>query len=60
MYSGAVREADSWSLIFSHQVRLVAVSKTKPASDILALYSATKHPHMGENYAQGTYPIQPA
>ncbi|KAK0732707.1 hypothetical protein B0T21DRAFT_291010 [Apiosordaria backusii] len=35
-------------------VRLVAVSKLKPANDILALHSApqTKHLHFGENYSQ--------
>ncbi|KAI5778937.1 YggS family pyridoxal phosphate enzyme [Geopyxis carbonaria] len=33
-------------------VRLVAVSKYKPAADILALYNATAHLHMGENYVQ--------
>jgi hypothetical protein len=31
---------------------LVAVSKLKPASDILALYQETKQVHFGENYAQ--------
>lgn len=36
-----------------HQVRLVAVSKLKPANDILALHQApTSHVHFGENYAQ--------
>lgn len=35
------------------QVRLVAVSKLKPASDVLALHQApTKQEHFGENYAQ--------
>jgi uncharacterized pyridoxal phosphate-containing UPF0001 family protein len=34
------------------QVRLVAVSKLKPASDILALYQESKQLHFGENYAQ--------
>ncbi|KAH8766384.1 hypothetical protein F5882DRAFT_12728 [Hyaloscypha sp. PMI_1271] len=33
-------------------VRLVAVSKLKPASDILALYQESKQLHFGENYAQ--------
>jgi len=33
-------------------VRLVAVSKLKPASDILALYKNTSHRHFGENYVQ--------
>ncbi|KAK1774545.1 hypothetical protein QBC45DRAFT_424598 [Copromyces sp. CBS 386.78] len=35
-------------------VRLVAVSKLKPANDILALHEApqVKHVHFGENYAQ--------
>ncbi|KAJ4410327.1 hypothetical protein N0V85_003969 [Neurospora sp. IMI 360204] len=35
-------------------VRLVAVSKLKPANDILALHQApqVKHVHFGENYAQ--------
>ncbi|EAS29893.3 YggS family pyridoxal phosphate enzyme [Coccidioides immitis RS] len=34
-------------------VRLVAVSKLKPASDILALYNPpTSHLHFGENYLQ--------
>ncbi|OJJ46378.1 hypothetical protein ASPZODRAFT_16147 [Penicilliopsis zonata CBS 506.65] len=38
----------------SHPVRLVAVSKLKPASDVLALYTAspTPHLHFGENYLQ--------
>lgn len=37
----------------SLQVRLVAVSKLKPANDILALHGApTSHVHFGENYAQ--------
>jgi uncharacterized pyridoxal phosphate-containing UPF0001 family protein len=30
----------------------VAVSKLKPASDILALYQESKQLHFGENYAQ--------
>jgi uncharacterized pyridoxal phosphate-containing UPF0001 family protein len=30
----------------------VAVSKLKPASDILALYQENKQLHFGENYAQ--------
>lgn len=35
------------------QVRLVAVSKLKPANDILALHQApTNQTHFGENYAQ--------
>lgn len=35
------------------QVRLVAVSKLKPANDILALHQApTNQAHFGENYAQ--------
>ncbi|KAM3065828.1 hypothetical protein ACMFMG_009947 [Clarireedia jacksonii] len=33
-------------------VRLVAVSKLKPASDILALHREAKVEHFGENYAQ--------
>ena len=33
------------------QVRLVAVSKLKPASDILAIHQELKHEHFGENYA---------
>ncbi|KAK6722098.1 hypothetical protein SNK04_000972 [Fusarium graminearum] len=34
-------------------VRLVAVSKLKPANDILALHQTpTSHTHFGENYAQ--------
>ena len=37
----------------SPPVRLVAVSKLKPANDILALHSAPhKHLHFGENYQQ--------
>ncbi|KAA1101648.1 hypothetical protein PGT21_026870 [Puccinia graminis f. sp. tritici] len=32
------------------EVRLVAVSKLKPASDILTLYRTTGHLHFGENY----------
>jgi pyridoxal phosphate enzyme (YggS family) len=34
----------------SVQVRLVAVSKTKPLSAILALHAGTGHCHFGENY----------
>lgn len=35
------------------QVRLVAVSKLKPANDILALHlDPARHAHFGENYAQ--------
>ena len=36
-----------------HQVRLIAVSKLKPANDILALHNS-EHAHLdfGENYAQ--------
>lgn len=35
------------------QIRLVAVSKLKPANDILALHQApASHAHFGENYAQ--------
>ena len=30
----------------------MAVSKLKPASDILALHQELKHEHFGENYAQ--------
>lgn len=33
-------------------MRLVAVSKLKPASDILALYQEARQVHFGENYAQ--------
>lgn len=32
------------------EVRLVAVSKLKPSSDILTLYQTTGHLHYGENY----------
>ncbi|KAK9244089.1 hypothetical protein V1506DRAFT_461722 [Lipomyces tetrasporus] len=32
--------------------RLVAVSKLKPASDVLALYTAADQRHFGENYVQ--------
>lgn len=34
------------------QVRLVAVSKLKPATDILALHEQANVEHFGENYAQ--------
>ncbi|KIM96411.1 hypothetical protein OIDMADRAFT_132183 [Oidiodendron maius Zn] len=34
------------------EVRLVAVSKLKPASDILAVYEEGQQRHFGENYAQ--------
>jgi pyridoxal phosphate enzyme (YggS family) len=41
------------SISTSKSPRLVAVSKLKPASDILALHSApTSHLHFGENYVQ--------
>lgn len=37
----------------SSQIRLVAVSKLKPANDVLALYqSSQSHLHFGENYQQ--------
>ncbi|KAK3825368.1 MAG: cytoplasmic protein [Benniella sp.] len=34
------------------EVRLVAVSKLKPSSDILAAYQRAGHRHFGENYVQ--------
>lgn len=37
-------------LASGRQVRLVAVSKRKPASDILSIYRSTGHLHFGENY----------
>ncbi|KAG6013124.1 hypothetical protein E4U43_007485 [Claviceps pusilla] len=41
------------ALAKGRNVRLVAVSKLKPANDILALHQApTSHEHFGENYAQ--------
>lgn len=41
------------TLAYTYQVRLVAVSKLKPANDILALHqSPASHTHFGENYAQ--------
>ncbi|KAF5678899.1 family pyridoxal phosphate enzyme [Fusarium heterosporum] len=41
------------SVASGRNVRLVAVSKLKPANDILALHQApTSHTHFGENYAQ--------
>lgn len=46
----------------AHEARLVAVSKTKPASDILALYEAGQRV-FGENYVQellGKHPVLPA
>jgi uncharacterized pyridoxal phosphate-containing UPF0001 family protein len=39
------------ALAIPPSVRLVAVSKTKPASDILAAYSLSQR-HFGENYIQ--------
>jgi pyridoxal phosphate enzyme (YggS family) len=38
----------------AHQVRLIAVSKLKPANDILALHQQPNptHTHFGENYVQ--------
>lgn len=41
-------------LYMVHQVRLIAVSKLKPANDILALHqpSSPTHTHFGENYVQ--------
>lgn len=38
----------------THQVRLIAVSKLKPANDILALHQPPNplHTHFGENYVQ--------
>lgn len=39
--------------MFAAKVRLVAVSKLKPANDVLALHQATPPQlHFGENYAQ--------
>ena len=50
------RLGDGERLIFYWQVRLVAVSKLKPATDILALHQEGEgwkgHVHFGENYAQ--------
>lgn len=41
------------ALANGRNIRLVAVSKLKPANDILALHQApTSHEHFGENYAQ--------
>lgn len=41
------------ALANGRNIRLVAVSKLKPANDILALHRApTSHAHFGENYAQ--------
>lgn len=49
---GNVRERLA-SVANGRNVRLVAVSKLKPANDILALHqSPTSHAHFGENYAQ--------
>ncbi|KAF9175041.1 hypothetical protein BGX20_008598 [Mortierella sp. AD010] len=36
----------------AQEARLVAVSKLKPASDILAVYEKAGHRHFGENYVQ--------
>ncbi|KAK6581372.1 hypothetical protein PZA11_006063 [Diplocarpon coronariae] len=38
--------------LMNGKIRLVAVSKLKPASDILALYQQAGQRHFGENYAQ--------
>ncbi|KAH8178352.1 pyridoxal phosphate homeostasis protein [Sarocladium implicatum] len=49
---GAVKDRVA-SAAGGRAVRLVAVSKLKPANDILALHQApTSHTHFGENYAQ--------
>lgn len=41
------------SVASGRKVRLVAVSKLKPANDIQALHEGeAKHVHFGENYAQ--------
>ncbi|KAK0387992.1 hypothetical protein NLU13_4236 [Sarocladium strictum] len=49
---GAVKERIA-AVAGNRTVRLVAVSKLKPANDILALHRApTSHSHFGENYAQ--------
>jgi len=48
------REAEHrspWEFTDAAQPHLVAVSKIKPASDIMALYDAG-HRHFGENYIQ--------
>ncbi|KAK9458635.1 uncharacterized protein V1516DRAFT_126445 [Lipomyces oligophaga] len=48
---GAVRERVD-AIGSERQVRLVAVSKLKPASDIYALYEKSGQRHFGENYVQ--------
>src|SRR5881396_1074540 len=49
----ASASANVTSTTRSNPVRLVAVSKLKPASDILALHNPpTSHLHFGENYLQ--------
>ena len=40
------------SRISGTKARLVAVSKTKPASDIEVAFRETGHLHFGENYVQ--------
>ncbi|KAG0636581.1 hypothetical protein HOY80DRAFT_976998 [Tuber brumale] len=37
---------------FPNSVRLVAVSKLNPATDVLAIHERTGHTHFGENYSQ--------
>ncbi|KAI9158404.1 Pyridoxal phosphate homeostasis protein [Paramyrothecium foliicola] len=49
---GSVKERIA-AVAGGRKIRLVAVSKLKPANDILALHQApTSHVHFGENYAQ--------
>lgn len=50
MYFQAFIEFD-WAVRLMAQVRVVAVSKTKPASMIQEVYDAG-HRHFGENYVQ--------
>jgi PLP dependent protein len=58
--AACAQRAESQTTATTKPVRLVAVSKLKPASDILALYNdngaetgtGTHHRHFGENYVQ--------
>ncbi|KAI9150969.1 hypothetical protein H9P43_009584 [Blastocladiella emersonii ATCC 22665] len=52
LVSGNLRAAALAASRPADAVRLVAVSKTKPATDVLAMHSATGQLHFGENYVQ--------
>ncbi|GAB7362001.1 hypothetical protein MBLNU230_g2037t1 [Neophaeotheca triangularis] len=52
--AGVLKRIESSKKAPSQNVRLIAVSKLKPATDILSLHQQTPNPHLhfGENYSQ--------